>query len=340
MQRALYLAALGGKAVRPNPLVGAVLVHNDTIIGEGFHRQYGGPHAEVNAVNAVADKDLLPQSTLYVTLEPCNHFGKTPPCTELIINKGIKNVIVAVCDPNPLVSGSGIQRLESAGIKVKSGLLASEAMWQNRVFFCAQQKKRPFIILKWAQSKEGNMATADRKPVWLSNKYSRKLVHKWRSDEDAIMVGPGTLLYDNPRLTNRDWPGSNPIRVSYSLRPVDLEIKSKALQFFNDEAKSIFYHTDTISDLDEDFVQLNKQTFFQSIFEHLYQQGVQSVIIEGGAGLFHHLIAQNLWDEARVFITEAALVKGLAAPRLNANVKEEMLIAGDRLMLYTNPAAL
>jgi diaminohydroxyphosphoribosylaminopyrimidine deaminase/5-amino-6-(5-phosphoribosylamino)uracil reductase len=334
MQRAICLAALGGKAVRPNPLVGALLVYNNTIIGEGFHKQYGAAHAEVNAIDSVQDKTLIPDSTLYVTLEPCNHFGKTPPCTELIIKRNIKKVVVATKDPNPLVSGKGIQRLEAAGVNVSVGLCAGEAEWQNRRFFCAHRRKRPYIILKWAQSANGFMASERKSPIWISNVYSRKWVHKWRSEEDAIMVGPGTLLHDNPQLTTRDWPGAHPVRVSYSLQSTD--IFSKPLHFFDKSTTSLFYSTEQINTANCHVIQLNGQHFFKDMFEHLLTQGIQSVLVEGGVGLLHTLITQNLWDEARIFVGNVMLKNGIAAPAIYGQLEEKLEIAGDTLRILSN----
>ena len=204
MQRALELARLGMGYVSPNPMVGCVVVHNDLIIGEGWHRQYGGPHAEVNAINSVADKTLLPESTVYVSLEPCNHWGKTPPCTDLLLSHHPRRVVICNADTNPKAAG-GLQRLQAAGIVVETGLLEQEGRWLNRRFFTVVKQGRPHIILKWAQTADGYMARSDYSSKWISNVYARQLVHKWRSEEDAIMVGRNTARYDNPQLTNREW---------------------------------------------------------------------------------------------------------------------------------------
>ncbi|MGM9510624.1 bifunctional diaminohydroxyphosphoribosylaminopyrimidine deaminase/5-amino-6-(5-phosphoribosylamino)uracil reductase RibD [Larkinella sp. GY13] len=213
MSRALELAKLGRGHVSPNPMVGCVIVHNQRIIGEGWHRQYGGPHAEVNAVRAVTDESLLPESTVYVTLEPCSHFGKTPPCADLLIAKRVKKVIVCNDDPNPLVAGKGLAKLRAAGIEVETGLLAERGRELNRRFFTFIEQQRPYLILKWAETADGFMAPADFRPIPISSPLSRQLVHKWRTEEDAIMVGTNTARHDNPQLNARLWSGRNPVRI-------------------------------------------------------------------------------------------------------------------------------
>jgi len=227
MQRALDLAERGKGAVRPNPMVGCVIVHEEKIIGEGYHEQYGGPHAEVQAFASVSDPQLLAEATVYVSLEPCSHWGKTPPCANLLVEKGIKSVVVATLDPNPLVAGKGVQLLEVAGISVQVGLLEQEARWQNRRFFCQQEKHRPYVILKWAQTQDGFIARENFDSKWISGTQSRQLVHQWRAEEQAILVGKNTALHDNPRLNVRDWTGSDPIRVVLDSKlelPTDLHL--------------------------------------------------------------------------------------------------------------------
>jgi diaminohydroxyphosphoribosylaminopyrimidine deaminase/5-amino-6-(5-phosphoribosylamino)uracil reductase len=213
MSRALELARLGFGKVSPNPMVGCIIVCEGKIIGEGFHQQYGGPHAEVNAIHSVKDKTLLKQSTVYVTLEPCAHYGKTPPCAKLLVEHLVKKVIISNVDPNPLVSGKGIEILRSAGIEVETGLLEQEGLELNKRFFKSIRENAPYIILKWAQTADGFIARDDFDSKWISNKISRKLVHKWRSEEDAILVGKNTAKYDNPTLNVRDWVGKDPLRI-------------------------------------------------------------------------------------------------------------------------------
>ncbi|EMR01058.1 bifunctional diaminohydroxyphosphoribosylaminopyrimidine deaminase/5-amino-6-(5-phosphoribosylamino)uracil reductase RibD [Cesiribacter andamanensis] len=219
MQRALELARLGAGRVSPNPLVGCVVVHQERIIGEGWHRQWGGPHAEVNALESVADKALIAQSTVYVSLEPCNHWGKTPPCTDLLLQHTPRRVVICNADTNPRAAG-GLARLQEAGIEVATGLLAEEGRWLNRRFFTSVEKGRPHIILKWAQTADGYMARSDYSSKWISNPYARQLVHKWRSEEDAILVGSNTARHDNPRLTNRDWAPAQAHALRQPLRVV------------------------------------------------------------------------------------------------------------------------
>ena len=239
MQRALDLAERGKGTVRPNPLVGCVLVHEGNIIGEGYHEQYGGPHAEVNAIASVTDPNLLTDATAYVSLEPCSHWGKTPPCANLLVEKGIKSVVVATLDPNPLVAGKGVKLLEEAGISVQVGLLEQEARWQNRRFFCQQEKHRPYLILKWAQTQDGFIARENFDSKWISGTQSRQLVHQWRAEEQAILVGKNTALHDNPRLNVRDWTGSDPIRVVLDSK---LELPAE-LHLFDQKIPTLCYNT-------------------------------------------------------------------------------------------------
>ncbi|AHM61082.1 riboflavin biosynthesis protein RibD [Flammeovirgaceae bacterium 311] len=312
MQRALELARLGLGYASPNPMVGCVVVHQERIIGEGWHRQYGGPHAEVNAVESVADKSLLPQSTVYVSLEPCNHWGKTPPCTDLLLQHKPKRVVICNTDSNPRAAG-GLQRLQAAGIEVEAGLLEKDGRWLNRRFFTVVEKKRPYIILKWAQTADGFMARSDYSSKWISNAYARQLVHKWRSEEDAILVGSNTARYDNPQLTNRDWPGypRQPLRVV-----IDRQLLlHQNLHLFDASYPSICYN------LKEDreapnltFRQLAADNFLEHLLEDLKGRGVQSVLIEGGPRLFTQLFELGLWDEIRMFVAPHSFGSGIAAP--------------------------
>lgn len=238
MRRALELAEWGRGYVSPNPLVGCVIVHEDRIIGEGWHREYGGPHAEVNAVNSVENQALLSESTVYVTLEPCAHWGKTPPCANLLVEKKVKKVVIAATDSNPLVGGRGIEILKNAGIEVETGILEKDARWQNRRFFTQIEKQRPYVILKWAQTQDGFVAKENFDSKWISNSHSRQLVHKWRAEEDAILVGKNTAAYDNPRLDVRDWVGKNPIRVVLDSK---LELSSE-LNLFDQSIPTLVFN--------------------------------------------------------------------------------------------------
>ncbi|MBP6732391.1 MAG: bifunctional diaminohydroxyphosphoribosylaminopyrimidine deaminase/5-amino-6-(5-phosphoribosylamino)uracil reductase RibD, partial [Chitinophagales bacterium] len=238
MQRCLDLAIKGAGLVAPNPMVGCVIVHNNKIIGEGYHQKYGGPHAEVNAINAVVNKDLLPNSTLYVSLEPCSHFGKTPPCADLILQKKIPVVVIAGLDPNPLVAGNGIARLKAAGVAVTQGILQQQADYLNRKFITFHTKHRPFITLKWAQSADGFMGLNEPKQFWFTNTESKKLMHKWRTEEQAILVGKNTVAVDDCELTARLWPGNNPLRVVID-RNLDLPADRK---IFNGRATTFIFN--------------------------------------------------------------------------------------------------
>ena len=317
MQRALQLARLGAAAVSPNPMVGCVIVHDGKIIGEGWHKKYGEAHAEVNAINDVLDKSILSESEVYVTLEPCSHFGKTPPCADLLIKHKVKKVIICNHDPNPLVSGQGIERLRKAGIEVEIGLLEQEGRVLNKRFFTYIEKKRPYIILKWAESSDGFIAKKNYETVQISNLLSRRFVHKMRSEEDAIMVGTNTVKYDNPTLNTRFWNGKNAVRV---LIDKDLSLP-KTLNIFDNSQKTICY---TIVDKDnhinvsnnaevvllkDDFRSIN-----ELVLKDLYQRKIQSIIIEGGTILLQSFIDLNLWDEAFILKGELILEDGIQAP--------------------------
>ncbi len=336
MLRALELAERGRSTVSPNPMVGCVIVHNDTIIGEGFHRNYGDAHAEVNAINSVKDTHLLAESTLYVTLEPCSHFGKTPPCANLIVDKGIPKVVVCNKDPNPLVAGKGIAILRNAGIEVIEGLLEERGLELNKRFFTYHAQKRPYIILKWAQTGDGFIARENYDSKWISDELSRTLSHKWRSEEDAIMVGTNTALHDNPSLANRDWSGDSPIRL---LIDRSLKVPSDS-KLFDQSQTTICYNS--VKDESHEYNQYVKIDFSQDIIsqilQDLYKRKIQSVIVEGGSTLLNSFIHQNLWDEARVFVSHTQTFgKGIAAPLLRHFMpysREELL--GDSLIIYRN----
>lgn len=338
MQRCLQLAQLGAGSVMPNPMVGAVLVHNHMIIGEGYHQQYGQAHAEVNCINNVkeADKHLINQSTLYVSLEPCNHFGKTPPCTDLISKHQIPEVVIACTDPFEKVNGSGIKKLQAAGIKVIEGILKEEAAELNKRFFIFHKKQRSYIILKWAQSSNLKIANENFGAVKISNEITNRLVHKWRSEEAAILVGTNTALHDNPALTTRLWPGKNPVRIV-----IDRQLKLPAhLQLFDGSTATIVINTIKQAE--------NTNTFFYKIAEEenlltalmnlLYHQQLSSLIVEGGALLLQSFIDAGLWDEARIITSNELIIDdGIAAPFLKNNklIRTEQLLS-DAIQVYTN----
>jgi diaminohydroxyphosphoribosylaminopyrimidine deaminase/5-amino-6-(5-phosphoribosylamino)uracil reductase len=330
MQRALDLAERGKGAVRPNPLVGCVLVHEGKIIGEGYHAQYGGPHAEVNAIASVTDPKLLADATAYVSLEPCSHWGKTPPCANLLIEKGIKSVVVATLDPNPLVAGKGVQLLEAAGIRVQVGLLEQEARWQNRRFFCQQEKHRPYLILKWAQTQDGFIARENFDSKWISCSQSRQLVHQWRAEEQSILVGKNTALHDNPQLNVRDWTGSDPIRVVLDSK---LELPAE-LHLFDQQIPTLCYNTlksETLPNLE--WVKLPELSP-EALLADLHARQIQSVLIEGGSQTIHQFLAAALWDEARVFTAPIEFERGIAAPQLTQAPSESHAIGEDQLDIY------
>lgn len=341
MQHAIALARQGAGRVAPNPLVGAVLVAEGRIIGQGFHGAYGGPHAEVECLRSVtaADRPLVHQADLFVTLEPCAHFGKTPPCADLLIREQVPRVWIATRDPFPEVDGRGIEKLQQAGIVVRQRLLEGEARKMNRRFFSYYEKKRPYLLLKWAQTADGFMAGSDpQQRLLISNEFTQRLVHRWRSEEAAIMVGAQTALADRPQLTNRFWPGAQPIRIL-----VDPQLKVPVDQpLFSAEAPGIVYNhlkNDVVNNIE--WVKLEDQGHdLKPILADLYRRRILSVMVEGGARLLHSFIEQNLWDEARIITnTEMNIGAGLPAPvLLSAKAgPSESNIGADRLSCFYNP---
>jgi len=342
MRRCLELAELGAGYVSPNPMVGAVVVHDGQIIGEGYHQKYGQAHAEVNAIAQAIQKfddhaELLKNSTIYVSLEPCAHYGKTPPCADLIIKHQIPNVVVGCRDPFAQVDGKGIEKLLAAGIDVITGVLEQECQWLNRRFFTKVQKHRPYIILKWAQTQDGFFAPANGSQFWITGAEPKKLVHKWRSEEDAVLVGKNTALSDNPQLNVRYWNGRSPKRVVIDRR---LEL-NKGLNIFDQSAETLIFN-EVKFDLDgrNRYIALEDFERFvpQYILYQLYLQDIQSVIIEGGARTLESFIEAGLWDEARVFTGDKVLGKGIKAPQITGILADEYPVGADRLqLLYNKP---
>ncbi len=333
MRRALELASRGLGSVSPNPMVGCVIVKDGKIIGEGWHRKYGEPHAEVNAIES-AGEDKLDGATLYVTLEPCSYHGNTPPCAKLISGLPFERVVYAHIDPNPRVSGKGAQQIKEHGIKVDSGILEKEARELNKRFLAYHEKGRPYIILKWAQTADGYIARTNHDSKWISNEHSRKLVHKWRSEEDAIMVGKNTVVYDNPQLTVRDWVGKHPLRIVIDPNgKLDFDKK-----LFSDDHETLVYHaTDKTFLSTKEHIQLpDKGEFMDNVFFDLKKRQIQSVIVEGGAFLLNELIKSDLWDEARIFISGKKFGDGIAAPTLKGEPEREETVNDDRLLYYVN----
>ncbi len=336
MQRCLYLARLGSGYVAPNPMVGAVLVHKGRIIGEGFHEVYGGPHAEVNCLASVKEPDrhLIPDSVLYVSLEPCAHFGKTPPCADLIISHKIKEVVVGCRDPFPLVDGKGIEKLIAAGIEVRVGIEEEACRDINKRFFTFQEKHRPYIILKWAQSGNRKIASMGAERLMITNDFSNRLVHKWRSEESAILVGTNTALADDPALTTRLWSGRHPVRAV-----IDLDRRlPQELKLFNRKHPTIVFNT--ISHEEEENIFYYKvsreMNLIPQVVQAFHQLKLQSVIVEGGSLLLQSFIDAGLWDEIRVITNNHLLVQeGIWAPELpRAVCKEEFSLLTDTISIY------
>ncbi len=333
MQRCFELAKRGQSKVSPNPMVGCVIVHSNKIIGEGWHQKYGEAHAEVNAIHQVADAELLKEATLYVNLEPCAHFGKTPPCADLIVEKQLKRVVISNKDPNPQVAGKGIEKLKAHGIEVTQGVLEEEGKWFNRRFFTFFEQKRPYIILKWAETADGFVAKENFDSKWISNSLSRLWVHQWRSEEDAILIGKNTAQYDNPQLNVREWQGRNPLRVV-----IDPNRRlNEDLHLFDQSIPTICYNFLEDKQLPNLlFVKINPHTFLASLLKDLQQRNVQSVLVEGGAQLLETLIKENLWDEARVFKSKTTFGNGLAAPHLQGKLLDYSANLEDTYLRYIN----
>ncbi len=340
MLRCIQLAKNGLGTTYPNPLVGSVIVHNHIIIGEGWHYKAGQPHAEVNAINSVENEQLLKEATIYVSLEPCSHYGKTPPCADLIIERGIKKVVVGSLDPNPKVAGRGIKKLMEAGCQVIVGVLENECDGLNKRFFTFHHKKRPYIFLKWAQTVDGfispkNESRKETKPVWITNEFSRQLVHKMRSDEQTILVGTNTVLQDNPSLTVRDWAGENPTRIV-----IDRNLKiPQEYSVFDASSKTIVFNekqTTNSEKLDLEKIDFSKE-IPQQICETLFRRNIQSIIVEGGAKTLQSFIDANLWDEAFVFNGSISFGEGIKAPIFKGILISEKKIKNDSLRIFKNP---
>ncbi|KAA9331319.1 bifunctional diaminohydroxyphosphoribosylaminopyrimidine deaminase/5-amino-6-(5-phosphoribosylamino)uracil reductase RibD [Hymenobacter busanensis] len=336
MRRALDLALLGVGYARPNPMVGCVVADaNGRVVGEGWHRQYGGPHAEVNALAAVpADVDLG-QCRVYVTLEPCSHFGKTPPCADLLIAKGVRDVVVCNLDPNPLVAGRGIEKLRAAGIEVKTGLLEKEGRWLNRRFFTVQERQRPYFILKWAESTDGFVAGPEGQPVAISGPAAKMLVHRWRTEEQSIMVGTRTALNDNPQLNVREWPGPNPLRLV-----IDRNLTLPATHHLLDGSQpTVVYTHGQAEDADNrTYVSVpGSDDLLPAILDDLNARQVQSVLVEGGPALHQMLLNAGLWDEIRVLRSSTVRIGagGVVAPPLSlTGLREQRTIGPDELFVF------
>ena len=336
MQRCIKLARMGSGCVAPNPMVGAVLVHEGRIIGEGFHKSYGGPHAEVECIRSVAPQDehLIAGSTLYVSLEPCAHFGKTPPCTDLILQKKIPSVVIGCSDPFVMVAGKGVAKLRAAGLSVTTPVLEKECRQLNRQFFTFHTKNRPYITLKWAQTADGKIASDHLKRAYISTGYTNRVVHQWRSAHMSIMVGTTTALVDDPSLTTRLWPGKNALRLV-----IDKGLRlPAALKLFDGEQNTIvFNHIRQSEHFNLTYHRIvPQQSLVQQVVQALYKRNIQSLLVEGGAQLLQSFIDEGLWDEARVITNKnLSLGSGLSAPSLkNHRLVKHETIDSDALHFY------
>lgn len=336
MRRALDLALLGAHTARPNPMVGCVVADAaGRVVAEGWHEQYGGPHAEVNALSRVPEGVDLGQCRVYVTLEPCSHFGKTPPCADLLIARGVRDVVVCNHDPNPLVAGRGLQKLRDAGIRVRTGLLEAEGRWLNRRFFTVQEQNRPYLILKWAESRDGFVAAAGGQPVAISGPAAKMLVHRWRTEEQGIMVGTRTALNDNPQLNVREWPGPNPLRLV-----IDRSLTLPATHHLLDGSQPTVVYTNKEQPDRENlsFVTVPaQQDLLPAILDDLNARRVLSVLVEGGPALHALLLEAGLWDEIRVLRSRTVRIGagGVVAPPLSlTGLRETHVIGDDELFVF------
>lgn len=338
MKRCLQLAASGAGYTAPNPMVGALLVHNGSIIGEGFHQRYGEAHAEVNCINNVRKENLekIPQSTLYVSLEPCTHFGKTPPCADLIISQKIPHVVIGCRDPFKEVDGKGMERLIHAGLKVESGILEKECIELNKRFFKYVTQQTPFVVLKWAETNDGFIANKDLSRIFISNEYTNRLVHKWRSEEAAILIGTNTALHDDPSLTLRLWTGPQPLRIV-----LDMNLSLPAhLKIFESSSPLVVFNSK--KERDENQIQFrildSKLPLIPQMLQKLMALNVQSLLVEGGRTLLQSFIDAGIWDEARVIQNESLHAgEGVEAPRLgNASILNQERILSDLVTYYNH----
>ena len=335
MERALELAALGREWVSPNPMVGCVIVHEDLIIGEGFHQKYGGPHAEVNAVNAVKNKELLSESTVYVSLEPCSHFGKTPPCADLLIKHKVKKVVICNEDPFPEVAGKGIEKLKAAEIEVEIGVLKEEGEKLNKRFFKANRTRLPYIVIKWAETADRFVSNQDFSPLKISNSLANFSVHQWRSEEDAIMVGSNTIKTDNPKLNVRHWPnGKNPIRVLID-RKLSL---SEQFNIFDKSQKTfiINFIKESFEENLEYLIVEESGNFLIETLKLLKIKGINSVLIEGGPTLISEFFKLGLYDEIRIIKSDIQIGSGIVAPKVppGISLKSNFSILNNQIFIF------
>jgi len=339
MQRCLQLAKKGFGNTYPNPIVGSVIVCDGKIIGEGYHKKCGEAHAEVNAINSVKNKELLKKSTIYVNLEPCAHQGRTPACSRLIIDMQIPSVVIGCIDPFAKVAGKGVEMMRNAGVDVKIGILEKESIKLNKRFFTFHEKRRPYIILKWARTTDGfidfeRKKTTPIQPNWITDEYARILVHKWRTEEQSIMIATNTAEKDNPKLNVRDWEGNQPTRIV-----IDRTLRLNTnLHLFDASQKTIIItEKKKGSSKNIEYIQLSfNEQFYDRLFEVLYEKEIQSVFIEGGAKFLQNLIDNNYWDEAREFVGDVKFFNGVQSPKIKHQANKKELISGSQLFTYFN----
>ena len=334
MKQCIKEAENGLGTVGANPLVGCVVVHGAKIIGTGYHEKYGAPHAEVNAINAVSKKPLLKDATLYVSLEPCSHHGKTPPCTGMILNSGIRKVVIGAVDTNDAVSGHGADLLKKAGCEVITGVLDKQCREQNRRFFTFIEQKRPYVILKWAQTNAGLFAESNDKQTWITGAAAQQIAHRWRAEEGAVLVGTNTAKVDNPRLTCREWRGRDPVRVVLD-RTLRLD---QDLNLFDRSVPTLVFNE--IKEFHYESIEYVKLNFGERVVHHLlaelHKRNIQSVMVEGGKELLNSFLKAGVWDEARVLVGQDSFMEGIAAPNLSIAPYKTMDADGDKVLLYNN----
>lgn len=332
MQRCIQLAENGLGTTYPNPMVGCVIVHDGKIIAEGWHQKAGEPHAEVNSIAQIQDKEILKKSTLYVSLEPCAHHGKTPPCADLIVQHQIPKVVVGTVDPFAKVNGLGIQKLKNAGIEVISGVLEKECRDLNKRFFTFHRQKRPYVILKWAQTVDGFMAAENGEQKWITDEYSKQIVHKWRTEEQSILVGTKTAETDNPQLNARLWNGNQPIRLVFDK---DLKLNTDLNLFDKSQRSIVFTEKAKENEGNLEFIQvLFDENLPNSILQKLYELEIQSIIIEGGKRTLESFIQNDLWDEARIFTSSGSWNSGIHSPKIQGQLIHSKTIISDQLEIF------
>jgi len=340
MNRCLELARKGLGHTAPNPMVGCVIIYHDRIIAEGYHRYFGGPHAEVNAIQSIRDTSILKDSTLYVNLEPCSHFGKTPPCTKLIMDTEIQQIVIGVSDPNSIISGKGIRQLSDESRNVITDILKDDCIHLNKRFFTFHLKKRPYIILKWAQTRDGFIDKIrdnhEKTHInWITDETSRTLVHKWRAEEQAIIVGSRTAILDNPRLTTRDWPGKNPLRLVLDRRdslPDYLHILDGSVETV------IFTNLKKPGKINLKYVVLDQGAdVISTLLKYLHERDIQSLLVEGGKLLLDEFLKRKIWDEVRVLIGNKKFGQGIPAPFIHAEPDNQFKFSESIIKIYRHP---